>query len=248
MERKLMFSLNLPNTKRGTSRKKRHEELLKKLHKFCSLCGSEIASVFYRDCHSKPVIFSNHENNVKTFTKFRELSTSMKSKNQVAQDEYNEQSIIKMLEEEILNLIKESLIEKTTTEMNEVLKEKEDVTIKMNPYDVNDLAEHTELSIKKLEEESQKQIEENIIEELITKMNEVLKGKEDVTIETNPYDVNDLVEYTEMSIKKLEEEIQKQIEQNLVQELTTKMNDVLKTKKKMLLLRQFLMMSTIFCT
>ncbi|KAF3683770.1 hypothetical protein FXO38_00614 [Capsicum annuum] len=48
------------------------------------------------------------------------------------------------------------------------------------------------LSIKKLEEEIHKQIVENIIEELKTKINEVLKGKNDFTIETNPYDVNDL--------------------------------------------------------
>ncbi|KAM3359035.1 hypothetical protein P3S68_021968 [Capsicum galapagoense] len=76
--------------------------------------------------------------------------------------------------------------------MNKVLKGKEDVTIEMDPYDVNDFVEYTELSIKKLEEEIQNQIEVSIIEELTTKMNEVLKEKEDVTIEKNPYDVNDL--------------------------------------------------------
>ncbi|KAM3304253.1 hypothetical protein P3S67_015285 [Capsicum chacoense] len=76
--------------------------------------------------------------------------------------------------------------------MNKVLKGKEDVTIETDPYDVNDFVKYTELSIKKLEEEIQNQIEVNIIEELTTKMNEVLKEKEDVTIEKNPYDVNDL--------------------------------------------------------
>ncbi|KAM3203266.1 hypothetical protein P3L10_030892 [Capsicum annuum] len=72
----------------------------------------------------------------------------MQSKNRVAQYEYIEQSIIKMLEEEIVNLIEEKLIKELTTEMNKVLKVKEDVAIKMNPYNVNDLAEYTELSIK----------------------------------------------------------------------------------------------------
>ncbi|PHT33845.1 hypothetical protein CQW23_25645 [Capsicum baccatum] len=105
MTRKLNFSLNLPNTKRGTERKKRHEELLKRLHEFCDLCGIEIASVFYKDCYS-------------------------------AQDEYTEQSLIKVLEEEILNLIEENLIEELTTEMNDVLKGKEDVAIAINPYHV----------------------------------------------------------------------------------------------------------------
>ncbi|KAF3664778.1 hypothetical protein FXO37_11349 [Capsicum annuum] len=76
--------------------------------------------------------------------------------------------------------------------MNKVLKGKEDVTIETDPYDVNDFYEYTELSIKKLEEEIQNQIEVSIIKELTTKMNEVLKEKEDVTIEKNPYDVNDL--------------------------------------------------------
>ncbi|PHT33824.1 hypothetical protein CQW23_25624 [Capsicum baccatum] len=161
----------------------------------------------------------------------RELSASMQPKNRVAQYEYIEQSIIKMLEEEIVNLIEENLIKELTTEMNKVLKVKEDVAIKMNPYNVNDLTEYTELSIKKLKGESQKQIEENIIEELTTKMNKVLKGKEDVTIETDPYDVNDFAEYTELSIKKLEEEIYNQIEVNIIEELTTKMNEVLKEKE-----------------
>ncbi|PHU02504.1 hypothetical protein BC332_27755 [Capsicum chinense] len=132
----------------------------------------------------------------------RELSASMQSKNRVAQYEYIEQSIIKILEEEIVNLIEENLIKELTTEMNKVLKG-----------------------------ESQKQIEENIIEELTTKMNKVLKGKEDVTIETDPYDVNDFAEYTELSIKKLEEEIQNQIEVSIIEELTTKMNEVLKEKE-----------------
>ncbi|KAM3203267.1 hypothetical protein P3L10_030893 [Capsicum annuum] len=76
--------------------------------------------------------------------------------------------------------------------MNKVLKGKEDVTIETDPYDVNDFSEYTELSIKKLEDEIQNQIEVSIIKELTTKMNEVLKEKEDVTIEKNPYDVNDL--------------------------------------------------------
>ncbi|KAM3304252.1 agamous-like MADS-box protein AGL90 [Capsicum chacoense] len=130
MARKLKFSLNLPNTKTGTSRKKRHEELLKRLHEFRKLCRIEIAN----------------------------LSASMQSKNRVAQYEYIEQSIIKMLEEEIVNLIEANLIKELTIEMNKVLKVKEDVAIKMNPYNVNDLAEYTELSIKKLKGESQKQI------------------------------------------------------------------------------------------
>ncbi|KAF3622582.1 hypothetical protein FXO37_32282 [Capsicum annuum] len=66
----------------------------------------------------------------------------MQSKNQVAQDEYTEQSLIKVLEEEILNLIEENLIEELTTEMNEVSKGKEDVAIATNPYHVYDLAEY----------------------------------------------------------------------------------------------------------
>ncbi|KAF3672348.1 hypothetical protein FXO38_06160 [Capsicum annuum] len=88
--------------------------------------------------------------------------------------------------------IEENIIEELTTKMNKVLKGKEDVTIETDPYDVNDFSEYTELSIKKLEDEIQNQIEVSIIKELTTKMNEVLKEKEDVTIEKNPYDVNDL--------------------------------------------------------
>ncbi|KAH0684638.1 hypothetical protein KY290_021161 [Solanum tuberosum] len=135
---KVKFVLIENENDRKVSYKKREKGFLTKAEELRTLCDVEMAAIFYSPFNNEPKVFPHHGAAITTFEKLVELPTLKKSKNMVTSDEFTKKRIEK-LNEKLLKVRKKNKVKEVTNEMYEMLKGKE-ISIDMNPYDLNDLS------------------------------------------------------------------------------------------------------------
>ncbi|KAG5599319.1 hypothetical protein H5410_030689 [Solanum commersonii] len=103
-----------------------------------TLCEVEMVVISYSPYSDEPKVFPNNGVAISTFRKFKELSTSERSKNMVTREEFTEKRI-KKLEKNLLKVNKENTVKEITNEMHEVLNGK-NISLNMEPNNRNDLS------------------------------------------------------------------------------------------------------------
>ncbi|XP_055803479.1 agamous-like MADS-box protein AGL80 [Solanum dulcamara] len=154
---KVNFTLIEDESKRKVSYQKRQKDLFKECEELKTLCDVEVAVVVYGPYRNEPYIFPNNDAACTTFIKFKELPTLDKSKNMVTIEEFTEQRIEKLGEQQ-QKIRKENRVKKMTNEMHEVLSGK-NVSADMHPYDQNDLSRVIKKNLKEIRELMRKNVD-----------------------------------------------------------------------------------------
>uniref|UniRef100_M1DWA1 Mads box protein n=1 Tax=Solanum tuberosum TaxID=4113 RepID=M1DWA1_SOLTU len=145
---KVKYALIEDASKTKISSNKRLKGLLKKSDDLKTLCDVEVATVIYGPYRNERFTFPNNDVVRNTFIKFKELPTLERSKNMVTRKEFIMQRI-KKLEEQLQKVRKENMVKEMTNEMYEVFKRK-NVSVDMNPFDLNNLRCVIKKNLKKV--------------------------------------------------------------------------------------------------
>ncbi|KAM3355931.1 hypothetical protein P3S68_022645 [Capsicum galapagoense] len=148
--KKVNFAFIENDGKRRDTYRKRQKGFVKKAGDLSKLCEVETASVMFSPYQKEPIVFPNNDKTINIFTRFKRLPPLFQSKNMMTIDMFTKKRIAKM-EKKLEKLRKENNIKEITILMKDVMKGK-DVTIDMNPADINDMMLMMRQHLKKIHE------------------------------------------------------------------------------------------------
>lgn len=144
-------------TKRKVSYKKRQKTFLNKANELSIIGDVEMAIIINSPYHDEPKVFPNHDAAINTFTKFRDLPASEKSKDIKTQEMVTKKRIKKM-EQQLENARRKNEVNEFTNKMYEMLNEK-DIPTNIHLYDLNDLSYVINQSLKQVHETIKMKVE-----------------------------------------------------------------------------------------